>query len=255
MTIRLRYAALLAAALITMYVGLWPSLLTVGALVAIPVAAAALLGVLHPSSIERRAWLRAIVRWGGTLVVLELVILGAWTAWTPRRPVHLIVTQPIPQRVRVVYSVADGAPRRWWNWARQFDVPPRGVIYTRYADDHGWFRPGNPHPLRVVARGPEGRMEPVPGAWVAGGTTQAGTCTLTYDDFLVGPNSYPQNGPDGPAGGSGWLDSLDTWGVTCRHGNLYRAAPGAPVTLERTGAACYYGSSGGMTCGSDPTAR
>jgi hypothetical protein len=244
--VRLRYAFLLAVALAAIYIGLWPSILSAGALLGIAVTPACVVGIAAPAFAER--WrLRGLAFVGGGLLAAELALFAAWLAWTPRRPVVLVVSRPIPARVRVVYGVADGAPRAWWRWGRRLTVPGGGMVHTRYAMDDGWYRSENPHPLRIVVQGPGAPADTVPGHWVAGGTTEASGCRLAYDEYAIGRPEQPDLAAAQTP--SGWLDSLDTWGVSCRGGQLYRAAPGSAVRLERTAPACYFGQDGVMTCG------
>lgn len=69
---------------------------------------------------------------------------------------------------------------------------------------------------------------------------------MAYDEYAIGGAEHPDIAARQPR--SGWLDSLDSWGVICRGGRLYRAVPGSPVTLERTAPACYYDRHGGVSC-------
>ena len=250
---RLRYLFLLALALIAIYIGLWPSLLTAGALLGVPLALLGLVGIALPSVIARRRRLHRFAIIGGALLGAEMLLVLAWLAWTPRRPVLLILERPIPARVRVIHGVADGAPRAWWRWERRFEVPSSGLVYTQYAMDEGWYRPDNPHPMRAVARRADGALlDTVRAAWVEGGTTQAGACGIAYDEFAIGDVGRARTRVVGGEVVAGWLDSLATWGVTCRRGRLLRTAPGAANTLRRTAPACYYDQDGSMTCGIAP---
>lgn len=254
MLIRLRYAVLLAGALLAILVGLWPSLLTLGALLAVPLAFVALAGLLRPAFIEKRRSLRRFAAVGGALIGLELAVLLVVIAWTPRRPVLLVTQSPVPPRVRVVYNLADGAPRSWWRWGRRYQVPAAGVIYSQYSMDRGWYRPADPHPVRAVANAGTGQFDTVPVAWVRGGTTQAGPCTLEYDEFVLGDTARLVGRTEDVSPRGGWLDSLSTWGVECRDGRLYRIPPGRPSELRRTGPPCYYDRTGIMVCGLPPAA-
>ncbi len=249
---RLRYALLLALSLVAIYIGLWPSLLTVGALLAVPLVLVGLLGITIPRVIARRRWLHRFAIIGGALLGTELLLLLAGLAWTPRRPVLLVLEHPTPARVRVIYGVADGAPRVWWRWERRFDVPSSGLVYTQYATDEGWYRPDNPHPMRAVVRGDGALLDTVHAVWVEGGTTQAGTCGIAYDEFAIGDGGRTRSRVVGGKVMSGWLDSLATWGVTCRRGHIFRTATEDTNTLRRTTPACYYDRDGSMTCGTAP---
>lgn len=249
---RLRYALLLALSVVAIYVGLWPSLLTAGALLGVPLALVGLLGMAVPRVIGRRRWLHRVATIGGALLATELLLLLAWLAWTPRRPVLLILEHPVPSRVRVVYGVADGAPRVWWGWERRFEVPSSGLVYTQYAMDEGWYRRDEPHPMRAVVRGDGAPLDTVHAVWVEGGTTQAGACGVAYDEFVIGDDGRAHARVVGGEIVSGWLDSLATWGVRCHHGHLFRVAAEDTNTLRRTAPACYYAQDGSITCGTAP---
>jgi hypothetical protein len=244
---RLRYLFLLAAAAAAIYAGLWPSLLSLGALVGVVVAPVALAGLLVPAWVRRRAALRGVARWGGSVLAIELAATAVWVVSASRRPVTLVVPRTASQQVRVVYGVVDGAPREWWRWGRRFEVPAAGIVYTRYSPDEGWYRPENPHPLRAAAPDDSG-AKVLPASWTAGGTTEAAGCRFAYDEFAVGtPSAVARPGGGDP--GPGWLDSLVTWGVTCRGGRLYQRRLNEPATpLRRTAPACYYDRAGSMTC-------
>ena len=249
---RLRYALLLALSLVAIYIGLWPSLLTAGVLLGVPLALLGLLGIAAPRVIARRRRLHRFAIVGGALLGTELLLLLAWLAWTPRRPVLLVLEYPIPPRVRVIYGVADGAPRVWWRWERRFEVLSSGLVHTQYAMDEGWYRPDNPHPMRAVVHGDGALLDTVHAVWVEGGTTQAGACGVAYDEFAIGDAGRAHTRVVGGEIISGWLDSLATWGVTCHRGQLFRTAPEDTNSLRRTAPACYYDQDGTMTCGTAP---
>jgi hypothetical protein len=185
--------------------------------------------------------------------VAEIAALLAVVAWTQRRPVELVTRSLVPPRARIIYSVADGAPRRWLHWTRQFDVPASGVIYTRYAPDNGWYRSTEMHPLQIIGQGGAGERGPARGAWIGGGSAPAGRCVVAYDDFSLAPTvtrRAPNTvGADPIAVGP--LDSIHTWGLACRDGELVQAPQGSKTTLVRSGPACYYDLKGSMTCGMD----
>jgi hypothetical protein len=249
MWIRLRYAAVLLASLLAIYVGLWPSILTLGALLAAPLAVLSLVGLVYPRFLERRQLLRRFVAICGTVIATELIILVAWVAWTPRRPVQLIVQPSFPPRARIIYGVVDGAPRSWLRWERRFEVPPTGLVYSSYPADDGWYREANPHPVTALVVS-ERRRDSIPVRWIGGGKREAATCTLAYDEFAFGDMTPASRHAIASAESSGWLDSLPSLGVTCRGGRLYRVRNGDPASpeLRRSGPACYYDRAGGMTC-------
>lgn len=245
---RIRYAALLLAALLALAAGLWPSILTLGALVALPTAVVALVGVVAPDVVGRRRWLRRTATAGGAFIVVELVVVTGWLVWDRRRPVVLAVRPPLPARVRIVYDVEDGVARRWPAWARRYDVPASGVVHTRDAPDHGSYSPDDPHPLRVVVWHGARARDTAVGAWVAGGRTRSGACTLAYDEFALARSALGDTVATDGGRRVGWLDSLDTWGVECRGRRLRRAPAGMRPRLVRTDAACYYDRAGGLGC-------
>lgn len=187
---------------------------------------------------------------GSWFFCLEALAVLGWGAWTSRRPVTLVVQSPLPPLVRIIYNVEDGAPRGRLSWERTYHVPSSGMVHTEYSFDDGHYRPGNPHPLRVSVNPADPRQDIMTGAWVAGGHTQSGTCTLAYDEFSLRDAGQTDAAPsDAPA--TTWLDSLDMWGVECRGGRLYRAGAGRAPPLRRTGPACSYGRGGGVTCNYD----
>ena len=244
---RLGYAALLAAAAYAIVLGLYPSLLTLGALVALPVAAVALTGVVAPGAVRRRRALRRIASVGAAFLSLEAATVAWWLLWSRRRPVVLVLDRPAPQRVRVVYDVTDGAPAPRLAWARRFEVPAGGIVHTRQGPDDGFYSAGNPHPLTVLVRRAGGGVDTVVGVWAEGGYTQSGACTLRYDEYAIDDAARAATESWDPATRVSWLDSLDSWGVACREGRLVRAPAGARVPLRRTGPPCYY-HGGGLTC-------
>ena len=186
MLVRVFYALLLAVALLAIWAGLYPSVLTVGALVAAPLALIALVGVIAPGVVQRRRWLRRASAIGAALLGLEIVSLAGWFVISKRRPVLLVAHDPLPQRVRIIYNVHDGQLRKSLAWGRRFDVPENGVVYSQYGMDRGSFRPNNPHPLTIVVRRGSGESDTVAGAWQAGGSARSGTCALEYDEYSFG---------------------------------------------------------------------
>ena len=251
---RVRYAGILLVAAAAVFVGLYPSLLTLGALVAIAIVPIALFGLVRPASLEHRPRLRRTALIGGALLAAELLALGAFLSWNRRRPVHLSIPEAALGRYRIVYNVADGTPRRF-AWGRQFEFAyfdTTRVLHTQYGPDMGMYQPENPHPVTAFVRDTGGPGQAAPARWVAGGTTSAGGCTFSYDEYLVGDTVSGRPAPEDPVGPrAGWLDSLATWGVVCRAGRLYRqdSVSVAPRELQRTAPACYYSRQGAMVCG------
>lgn len=250
MRARLRYLAVLIVSIAAAAIGAWPSLLTVGAVLAIATGAAALIGAAKPSTIDSRVTLRRFTIGGGAVLALELLALAAYTAATPRRTVHLVVPSNAPGVVRVIYNVRDGASSPPWRWDRYFNAGSgaAALIHTRLPADDGWFRPDRPHP--VVARTTAG--ETVRSRWIAGGYAEAESCSVAFDEFAIGPDPIPPRDP-GLLLGAGWLDSLSTWAIECRGSRLFRKQGG--TALRRTSAACYFGDSGYVTCGGSTDAQ
>jgi hypothetical protein len=244
MRARLRYLTVLLISAAAAALGAWPSILTIGAVVAIGTGLAAIVGVAKPSIIDRRVLLRRLTLGGGGVLALELIALIGWFAITPHRTVHLVVPSAAPTIVRVVYDVRDGAASPVWRWDRYFraDTGAHAVIYTRLPLDAGWWFPkGSPHP--VVARTRAGAT--IAARWISGGFTQAGSCQFAFDEFSVGGTPLePRNRTTLLT--AGWLDSLSTWGVECRGGHLSIGAGGAAP--RRTTEACYSNADGGVAC-------
>ena len=249
--LRLRFLALLLLSLAAIAIGMWPSILTLGALIALPLGVIALAGMIRPSWVLESRVLRRVSEIGAALLVAEIAVLVAVVAWTPRRPVELRTRAPAPSRARIVYGVSDGEPRRWLRWTREFDVPANGMVYTRYAPDNGWYKATEMHPLRVTVQGGAGERQVAHGAWIGGGSARAGRCVVAYDDFSLAPSvtraAASSVGADLIAAGP--LDSLASWGLACRKGKLVRARKGSDASLVRSGPACYYDRTGVMTCG------
>ena len=153
MRARLRYLAVLLISAAAAVVGVWPSILTIGTVLAIATGLVAIIGIAKPSIIDRSVVLRRLTLGAGGVLALELAAFVGWLAFTPRRTVHLVVSSAAPTVVRIVYDVRDGVPSPVWRWDRYFraDTGTRIVIYSRLALDEGWWsREGAPHP--VVAR-------------------------------------------------------------------------------------------------------
>jgi hypothetical protein len=244
----LRYIALFVCALFTVFVGVY-TLNVVVMLLALPLAALGLIGAVSPTVISRRRWLSVISVVGLILLASEMILVTGSLAATKRRRVELIVDETGPRRVRVVYGVADGPPQLW-SWTRRIEIPASNIAFVQYADNGSWYSADNPHPLRVMTRRVTGIERKGSGSWVTGGYTDAGGCHFEYDEYRVG-------NPSGVAGvaraaqfNTGWLDSLNTWGVECRRGRLFRHYSGSIPNLQRTGEACYYLADGRVTCSS-----
>ena len=241
--IRLRYLGVLLASLAGIVVGLYPSILTVGAIVGIFSGIAALIGLLHPPAIESRRRLRRATYGAGLILTFEVIALGLRVAATPRRTVHLALTKNAPGIVRIVYNVSDGDPSAYWRWNRYFLVTPSplSIIYTQLPADDGWFHAKNPHP--VVARTTDGAD--LPARWISGGYSQAGACHVEFDEFSIGDSATKPRDPTQLLH-AGWLDSLPEWGVACNAGQLTRSMT---AKMTRTGPACYYDADGAVACG------
>lgn len=246
---RLRYFALLVCALFAIVVLL--SMLSIAAILALPLAVLGLVGVVSPSVISRRPLIRRISDIGLVVVGGLFVIVTGRLAVTRRRPVELIVDGTAPRKIRVVYGVADGAPQPW-SWARKIVVPRSGIAFVQYSDNGSWYSTDNPHPMRVITKSTKGTQRSSFGSWVAGGYTESGACHFEYDEYTVGsPSDSEDVAHQGPTD-TGWLDSLNTWGVECRRGKLVRSHSGNVPNLRRTGVACYYLTDGAVSCSSQP---
>jgi len=244
MRARLRYLTVLLISAAAAVLGAWPSILTIGAALAIGTGLAAIVGVAKPPIIDRRVVIRRLTLGGGGVLALELVALVAWIALTPRRTVHLVVSSAAPTVVRIVYDVRDGVPSSVWRWDRYFraDTGTHIVVYSRLALDEGWWsREGAPHP--VVARTHSGAT--VPARWISGGYTKAGSRQFAFEEYSVGETPLEPRNPTKLIT-AGWLDSLSTWGVKCRGGHLSIGNGG--LTPKRTTNACYFDADGGVTC-------
>src|SRR6185437_7371788 len=209
---RLRYLTVLLISAAAAVLGAWPSILTIGAVLAIGTGLTAIVGVANPSIIDRRVVLRRLTLDAGGVLALELIAFVGWVALTPRRTVHLVVPSAAPTVVRIVYDVRDGVSSPVWRWDRYFrpDTGAHTVIYSRLALDEGWFHDGAPHP--VVARTRAGAS--IPARWISGGYTKAGSCQFAFDEFSVGGTPLEPRNPTTLLT-AGWLDSLSTWGVEC----------------------------------------
>ena len=248
---RFRYFALLVCSLFSIVVGL--SILNIGAILALPLAALGLVGLVSPSVISKRPWLRRVSDIGLVVVGGLFVLVTGRLAVTRRRPVELVVDGTAPRKIRVVYGVADGAPQPW-SWARQIVIPSTNIAFVQYADNGSWYSSGNPHPIRVITKGVGGTEHSGVGSWAAGGYTEGGACHFEYDEYSVGNPSAVEVAARAGAPDTGWLDSLDTWGVECRGGKLVRSHSGNVPNLRRTGVACYYLTDEAVSCSSLPLA-
>jgi len=245
---RLRYLALLAGALCAIYVGLYPSLLTIGLLISVPLAAVAVAGAVAPDWVARRKWLTTFAMVGGAFVACEAVAMAGYLAIGRRRPVVLVLQLPSPQRVRIVYDVRDGSPRRWLSWERRYSVAPRGVLYTQYGEDNGFYNPKRPHPLRVLIEHGDGKQDTVAGSWSSGGRATSDACSFAYDEFVIGASDVPATRVEASGIPAGWLDSSSTWGVECRNHKLYRAPRANSSSIAPVREVCYFDRAGGMSC-------
>ena len=244
---RLPYVALLVCAIFAIVIGLFPTYLIVGAILAVPVGIIALVGAISPTVISSRPWLRrtAMV----TLVIFgsEFVIVTSRLAATRRRPVELVIDGTEPRLIRVVYGVTDGA-RHPFAWTRRIVVPSSNVALVRYPNNGRWYTAANPHPLRVTTRSGARPLHNSFGAWTGGGYTDGGACHFEYDEYSVGDKPSVQAAGALPQMRTGWLDSLSTWGVDCRDGKLVRSKSRNASNLRRTGPACYYFRDGAVGC-------
>lgn len=244
MRARLPYVAVLMISAAAAVLGVWPSIFSIGAVLAIGTGIAAMIGLAQPSIVNTRVLLRRFTLGGGGVLALELIAFVGWMALTSRRTVHLVVSSAAPTVVRIVYDVRDGVSSPVWRWDRYFraDTGARTIIHTRLALDEGWFDDSAPHP--VVARTRVGAS--MPSRWIAGGYAKAGSCRFAFDEYSVGEAPLQPRDPNALLAG-GWLDSLSTWGVECHGGHLSIGTRGASV--RRTGEACYFDASGGIACG------
>ncbi len=249
---RLPHLALLVCALFAVVVGLFPSLLSIAAVIAVPLAILAIVGVAFPNVINQRPWLRRISVLGLIVFGAEFVIITGRLVATKRRSVELVVDGTSPRRVRVVYGVTNGASGPWF-WTRKIIIPLSNVAYVRYKDNGGWYSANNPHPIRVMIRGVKQNQPRISASWVAGGYTEGGACHFEYDEYTLGNPSDLKVPVQTSQPHTGWLDSLNTWGVECRRGMLFRYPSGGVPSVRRTGSACYYLPDGSVTCsGSAP---
>jgi len=241
--VRLRYLAILLVSLLAIMVGLFPSLLTLGAILGIVVGSIALIGLVHPPTIESRRRLRRFTHGAGIVLTAEVILLALRLVSTPRRTVHLELTKNAPGLIRIVYDVTDGEESPYWRFNRYFVVNPAplGIVYTQLPPDNGWFNARNPHP--VVARTIDGLD--VPARWISGGYSRAANCRVEYEEFSIG-DSAPRARDPTTLLHAGWLDSLSGWGVTCQDGRLRR---GTNETMTRTAPPCYFDQDGVLACG------
>lgn len=248
---RFRYFALLVCALFAIVVLL--SMLSIAAIFALPLAVLGLVGVVSPSVISTRPLIRRISDIGLVVVGGLFVVVTGRLAVTRRRPVELVVDGTAPRKIRVIYGVADGAPQPW-SWTRQIVIPPSNIAFVQYADNGSWYSADDPHPIRVIMKSVRGTEHNGFGSWVAGGYTEGGACHFEYDEYSVGNPSTVAVAARAVPPDTGWLDSLDTWGVECRGGKLVRSHSGNVPNLRRTSVACYYLTDGAVSCSSLPVA-
>lgn len=228
------------------YAGLWPSLLTLGALFALPLGAVALIGEFSPRALLARPRLLRFARVGTYVLAAEFVLLGARSVWSQRRHVTLIVHEPVPPALRVVYQVTDGSPRAF-RWNRRHEIPASGVLHSQYAMDLGWYRPEDPHPLTVLVVSSAGDTSDVAGHWRLGGFTSADGCRFFFDEYAVGPAPAAAEFELGVRPAT-WMDYLPEWGVVCDAGRVRRSREGEQASGGPQPAFCVYQRSGGMSC-------
>lgn len=240
---RLGYLALLVLCVGLIWIGLWPSPLTLISLVALPTAVVALIGAISPETIRSRPRLRRILRGSVKLLLAASAFVLVWYFWNERRPVVLVVTDPYPEVVRVIYEVTDGSRRRF-RWDRVYQVPANGIVHTGYSQDHGHYRMDNPHPTKVVMITATDESRELPGGWLRGGFARGTACYLSYDEYLVGrevPDTNFSRDQDS------WLDSLAWWGVSCMDGRLSVDSTRS-TDLGRPTERCHYDRDGSMSC-------
>lgn len=247
MIARLWYAGLLFLCYPAVAIGLWPSLFTIGALVALPLGVVALIGVANPQYLAVRPRLLRAVRGGTYVVAAQLVYYMVWHASSERRHVTLVVHEPVPPALRLIYRVTDGDPPGS-GWHRRFEMPPSGILHTSYAMDMGWYDPADPHPLTLLVVSAKGDTVERAAHWRNAGSASIDGCQFSYDEFAAGPAVQP--GDAQQAGQSGiWMDSIPAWGVVCDNGRLRRARDGEQPRLPSLVWSCIYSQSGTMACG------
>ena len=244
---RLWYLLLLLVGFASIAVGLWPSLLTLWALIAVPICVLAAVGIASPNALAARPRLLRAVRLGAYCLCAELLLVGAWLAVKQQRTVVLVAHAPAPTLVRLIYEVGDGATPSGPPWDRYFEVPANGVLHTASRADHGYYREGQAHALEVRLIDPSGDISRGDGRWVRGGYADAGGCRFEYGEYRIAtpPAALPAPNGESP---SDWLDSLPNWGVACRNRRLWRAARGEKPNPPTPTQVCYYEPWGGVAC-------
>lgn len=197
-------------------------------------------------SILARPRLLRFARVGSYVLAAEFVLIVAGTIWSQRRHVTLIVHEPVPTALRVVYQVSDGTPRRF-RWNRRHEMPASGVLHSQYSMDLGWYRPENPHPLTILVVSSVGDTAEVAGHWRIGGFTSADGCRFLFDEYAVGPAPADDEYEFGVRPAT-WMDSLPDWGVACDAGRVRRSRVGEQASAGPRPAFCVYQRSGGMSC-------
>jgi hypothetical protein len=246
----MRYLALLIFSLFAIAFGLL--LLSPVAIVPLPLAVLAIVGLISPSTISRRPRVLLISNVGLIVVASFSLLVALQIAATKRRPVELVIDGPAQRNIRVVYGVSDGAPQPW-SWTRRIIVPHNNLAFVQYADNGSWYSAANPHSIKVITRGADGMEHSLQGSWVSGGYTDAGACHFQYDEYKVGPASTVEHAKRAAWPETRWLDSLNTWGVECQRGKLVRSHSDNVPDLQRTGLSCYYLVDGTVACSGPPT--
>lgn len=242
---RLLFTLLAIGAAYSVRMGMFPSILTLFAIVMIPVFVVAVRGVIRPAVVLSRTGLRRFARIGVILLIVEVIGVPAMIVFSMRRHVTLVATEPVPSVVRVMYDVADGE-RRALSWERRHAVPTDGLVYTQSARDNGGYRPDNPFPLTVFVQQSNGAHRPVAGTWIHGGYVEVGACRFSFDEFAIGDTTVRHVAA--LEADSRWLDSLPAWKVYCRHDRLTRVRGVTGPEPKPTGMKCYYNRSGSLTC-------
>jgi hypothetical protein len=201
---------------------------------------------VRPSFIQQRKAARHILHVGGAVIAAECVFLGAYTFFDQRRSTLIVVPGAI-ETARIVFSVRDGAPRRWEGLRRRYDIPPNGILLTQFGPDNGWFHESNVYPAIILRVYPGGQVDTLPGGWQAAGYLRSG-CLYQFEEYAVGhpPRTVDEEPP--------WLDSLPTWGITCAGKQVLSATTSTPsdaTSVLQPGPGtphCWYDVHGRMTC-------
>jgi len=240
---RVPYLGMAFLGLLSIYIGLWPSILTVGALVGVIVVPLAVAGAVAPTWFSANRFLPPALNIGAGFLAVQCLLVVVWVAYSWHRTA-IVSVPPGVGVVRVVYGVVDGEPRDWDWFNRYYRIPADGVLQTRFSRDRGFYREGEPHPAVFVVRHEDGREEVVTGAWQASGTREGSGCRLEFDEFVIGAKR------PAPVGTSHWMDSLPSWGVTCREEKVVRGVPTAVEleAMQTAGKECWETPDGGISC-------